>query len=604
MASTFCPPNHPGDNRYTTNVAASIQVLCAPTAASPLANINPVAISLLQVKNPDGNYLIPSSGADTFATRNFSDPATYKDHNLMLNFDFLATSKHSISARYQYENAPTNGNFLVNNSTVFGMRLPGNPGVTIARNHYMLTKLNSVLTNRLMNEGYFAYARAAGDSQLLDNLSNSQVGIALLDPKIDKLSDIIVTGLFQIGSLQFYPSYTPVGQWKFGDQLSWVPGRHTVRAGFDGERIRVEETLAGQAIGSMTFPRFSDFLIGRAGGPVDQGGNGATASNIQTVAGNINASDPQLPRHRASRFVRTTQVERAADDQRRAAMGYHGWPTEANGLFSAIWPSIIGPAGLPGTSVDTGTLAGVVVPENYPGDLPRGLTRNTNASLIPDTAPQVFGPRVGFAWLPTGSTRWAVRGGGGIFYDTMAGITQTNLLITTAPARLALATGGSNMSLASPWPYPTGVIQGPAGTAGFAPRWVNPATNGSSNLSQGVFAENMKIAKTYAWNVNSQYEFLPNWVVELAYVGSKGVDQAAQTRGGQGSSTTQLFNTAWLVGPNCASCQLTGVTTNTVQNVPLRVQNLGSAPRPCCRYQCHMIQQRPGHRAQEPRRGF
>ena len=536
MAATFSPQNHPGDARYTTNQATSIQVLGAPTAASPLANINPVAISLLQVKNPDGGYLIPSTGSDTFATRNFSQPATYKDHNLMLNFDYLLSSKHSLIGRYQYENAPTNGNFLVNNSTVFGMRLPGNPGVTIARNHYGLVKLNSVLTNRLMNEGYFGYARAAGDSQLLDNLHNSQVGMALLDPRIDKLSDIIVTGLFEIGSLQFYPSYTPVGQWKFGDQLSWVPGRQTIRAGFEGERIRVEETLAGQAIGTITFPKFADFLIGRAGGSVDTGGNGAAASNIQTVAGNINASTTH--NYRITELSGFIQDDFRVNERLTINAVCAGSITGGRPRRTACSPTS-GPAWFsrpvcPAPRLTRGHWPALSCPPIIPETLPAGVTRNTNDSLIATTAPQVFGPRVGFAWLPTGSPRWAVRGGGGMFYDTMAGITQTNLLITTAPARLALATGGSNMSLQNPWPYPTGVILGPAGTAGFAPRWVNPATNASSNLSQGAFAEDMKIARTYAWNINSQYEFLPNWVAEVAYVGSKGVNQAPQTRGDQG----------------------------------------------------------------------
>jgi hypothetical protein len=53
LAASMFPANYLGDTRYRTNQATSIQVL-GPTAASPLANINPVALSLLQLKNPDG----------------------------------------------------------------------------------------------------------------------------------------------------------------------------------------------------------------------------------------------------------------------------------------------------------------------------------------------------------------------------------------------------------------------------------------------------------------------------------------------------------------------------------------------------------------------
>ena len=62
LAAATCPtgnPNAPGDK----SKAGSISVLCAPTLASPLANINPVAISMLQLKLANGTYMLPSSGA-------------------------------------------------------------------------------------------------------------------------------------------------------------------------------------------------------------------------------------------------------------------------------------------------------------------------------------------------------------------------------------------------------------------------------------------------------------------------------------------------------------------------------------------------------------
>jgi hypothetical protein len=62
----------------------------------------------------------------------------------------------------------------------------------------------------------------------------------------------------------------------------------------------------------------------------------------------------------------------------------------------------------------------------------------------------------------------------------------------------------------------------------------------------------------------------------LGYVGSRGIHHAVQSRAGlQGQASTELFNVAELAGAGCVSCALTGVTTNTTANVPLRVRELG-----------------------------
>src|SRR5690348_6992271 len=48
--------------------------------AAGLFNINPVAINLLQLKLPNGSYYVPGSGTSNFASANFINPATFKDH--------------------------------------------------------------------------------------------------------------------------------------------------------------------------------------------------------------------------------------------------------------------------------------------------------------------------------------------------------------------------------------------------------------------------------------------------------------------------------------------------------------------------------------------
>ena len=59
LAAQFCPANHPlTSSRYLT-FAGGKQLDCRNQSTAATAPINPVALRLLQIKTPDGGYLIP-----------------------------------------------------------------------------------------------------------------------------------------------------------------------------------------------------------------------------------------------------------------------------------------------------------------------------------------------------------------------------------------------------------------------------------------------------------------------------------------------------------------------------------------------------------------
>ena len=62
---------------------------------------------------------------------------------------------------------------------------------------------------------------------------------------------------------------------------------------------------------------------------------------------------------------------------------------------------------------------------------------------------------------------------------------------------------------------------------------------------------NLTVPSTYQWNLNTQYEFLPSWLLELAYVGSHGIHQGAESPSAQQGQITTFIgnNIAPLVGP-------------------------------------------------------
>ena len=143
----------------TTPVAGGISVLC-PSAGvgAPLYNINPVAISILQLKLPTGGYMCrvpdakPARGAGGYGC-SFSDPAIFKDHNGMGSLDYLINSNNTLALRYQYEKDPLLAPFPVLNANLAGNYLPGNPIATTKFNHAAMAKFTSILTPHLVNEG-------------------------------------------------------------------------------------------------------------------------------------------------------------------------------------------------------------------------------------------------------------------------------------------------------------------------------------------------------------------------------------------------------------------------------------------------------------------
>ena len=52
---------------------------------------------------------------------------------------------------------------------------------------------------------------------------------------------------------------------KLADQFSWNHGKHTIRAGLEYERDRLNSSIPGDSIGALTFQTFQDFLLGLPG---------------------------------------------------------------------------------------------------------------------------------------------------------------------------------------------------------------------------------------------------------------------------------------------------------------------------------------------------
>jgi hypothetical protein len=406
----------------------------------------------------------------------------------------------------------------------------------------------------------------------------------------------------------FFGSHANYNQFVIGDQVSWSRGKHTFRFGFETERVQGAVVSGTQSVGQPAFQSFADFLIGRAGcsGAVSpsvanrDGCNGSATSNVQSVGGTTTANAAVQVNPRYLMFNSFAQDDIKLTPRFTLNLGMRweldNWPTENNGNYSSFW-SVLAQAGpvpvvascTPGAATCLGeSLAGYVLPSNYTGVIPAGVFQSSLPYATRQKAPwDNFAPRIGFAWQPTSSNRLVLRGGAGYFYDQLSGQYTANFGRAN-PVFGPPASGSPAASLQNPWAIPGGVVSVGTGYFGFVPRWIipgncataNPCAGGSSSSTGVTSYEDLTVPLTYEWNVNTQWEFLPSWVLEVGYVGSHGIHQASpqavQNPTADGSPGNYHYNAAQLVGGGpCPSCALNGVTINTPANAFLRVPDLG-----------------------------
>ena len=232
---------------------------------------------------------------------------------------------------------------------------------------------------------------------------------------------------------------------------------------------------------------------------------------------------------------------------------YNGQLSDKYGNLSNLWVSQLQTVNSPsnlGSSPATGTYAGWTVPNNY--------DTKTSAPFLP-----------AYCRLPAISPR---KGSPDQFRPPprfcLAAVLQQQ---TGCPRRRRLlldrvALGAMSTTVEQSPPYSVVLDQGPARISfppsrslsehsgrRVSPRWFNFATNTGSNLSEQFLQQNAVTPLVYQWNLNSQYQLAPTWIVEVAYVGSRGIHQIDMT----------TFNGATLASP---SAPVNGITVNTTSN--------------------------------------
>ena len=261
------------------------------------------------------------------------------------------------------------------------------------------------------------------------------------------------------------------------DNLSWISGRHQFKFGADIRKIQVNNYLDFVARGEWLFNQTGQDpvtgLVQLLSGVPDYAVavQGNTFNSLRSTGLNFYVQDDI---HVAPRLLFNVGLR----------YEYNSPPVEAHDRFS-----------VPDLSPNSATCS----PAPDCQFIQAGTNGIPRATYFPTRTD--FAPRIGLAWRPLKSERFVVRSAYGIFYDV--GIFNISVFPRANPPFYNLSAYINNPSN----PY---VIQNILTQPGLA----IPQSN--------LIARNFRDGYMQQWNVDLQYELGPNWMIDLAYIGSKG----------------------------------------------------------------------------------
>jgi hypothetical protein len=518
------------------------------------SNISPVALALLNYKFGNGQYAVPNPQINLPVTNpnqlpvgqsTYAIPASYKENQFSTNIDQVLTQKNVLSGRFFYSREPTSEAFSPNAANVPGWgtnELDENTMFVVADTH--------AFNANLINVARFGFMRFDGVSAVAGPIKASDLGMTTPTGVPGTAPGVSIGGLFTTGDAGTPSQWENTNSFIWQDTLSRTWNRHNLRLGAEVRRHEVDINAPYSADGLLFIATFDDFLLG------ENAAQNGSPSGLSNVIGSGGSSGYFRKSGRYTDYATFAQDDITLTQRltMNAGLRYEifGPATEVNGRLPNFDPSIAAHQ-VP----SSGSLSGFTLPANFSGPIAQGVTQTSTAGLWA-TDYTAISPRLGFSLRLTQKPTIVMRGGYGIYYDQptggfaegQGGQQPFSLQQFTFDAQNATAT------LASPF-HP----QLPP--ASSYPMYT-PRVPGGGSYTSGV-SPSVKDPMTQEYNLNLQYAFGKDYLLEVGYVGTHTTNDPGRIE----------FNQALLAS---AQSPVNGATTNTAGNVTLRVPFEGVAP--------------------------
>jgi Carboxypeptidase regulatory-like domain/TonB dependent receptor/TonB-dependent Receptor Plug Domain len=518
------------------------------------SNINPVALAILNVKLPDGTFLIPTpQTVDTkksFVQQGFSvltEPCHFTENQFSTNVDYLARPNSKIAGRFFLADDPQvvtfPGNGLNPSGNIPGFTSPSDSGFRV----FSLAH-TYIFRNAWLNEARIGYVRTRTTTEAQTPFKWSDVGVAEGEmSQNNELPSLNILGSVSIAS--GFPRKITQNSFVLSDVLSLARGAHTLRLG--GSLTRLQDNVNLIGLGSFVrFLSWPDFLLG-----LSAGGNGTRFSNVFASFDDFGLTTREYRVWEGGGFAQDDYRIRKPltlnIGLRYERLGQFGDRLGRNASFDVGRTDPNPPPG--------GSMAGYVVASNFPDILPPGVVRADNTFGNDAEGQNTIAPRIGFAWqLLPNTSLLVLRGGYGIYYSRPTGQAFYQNVLGAPFSVFRLNAGLVNASATFQAPFPQ-----PFPTPESFPLF--PAYSPTTMTTIHSIAPGFRPAMIQQYSLNVQSELHEGWLLEVGYVGTRGTHLARLRSLNQALSAS-------------ANNPIRGVTTNTLTNTPLRVPVPGVPP--------------------------
>ena len=545
LISTFIPyvPASDRGAANAANLAADFGVAAA----------DPVAVSLLAFKSdqfgaPANGYLYPAPNVPagtvpgSLVQFTVSKPGKFTDDQFTANWDHeFRQSRDAIAARFFYSDSEQDIPFGAGGlQASLGAAASGTdlnfPYQLPIHDRLFIISETHVFNPRLVNDLRFGLVHINNTATNVNPVTVTDAGI---DRPTSNLTSSIYKFTFLTSGFQFGP--TPQANqaqtqnnYNVVDNLSWVEGKHTFTVGGQYIRVRLNKLFPQVFNGQLFFTNtgtstdFGNFIGGTpqfsfGGGGVDN--HAYRQSNSAVFLQDDWKATSNLT---INLGLRTEFLGAWTDGD--CHIGNIESDLTKSGTYPFIYPSCVNKLGV------------------------TGLTGNAAGSTFKNSVSTGWGPRVGFAWDVMGHHNTTLRGGYGIYYvrEDVGAVDQLSFQSPFIPIVFFGQTPGYTMSdfftgtpavnpnavpaagqLSAAW-LPclakfTGFVDGNGNKTantnltGTYNSCTGPGVNSTQNLFVLEVPRHFVVPNTQQWNLTLQREFGKSWVLEVGYVGTRGI---------------------------------------------------------------------------------